>query len=386
MTSSKPSRVESEYLPNGSEQEEGNPSHNGNGHTASDASRKAWQTARDEAAAQARTPFLLQNDEEIRALTDAALPPGAARLFCLIVKLAWQKQHGGIFKGRIGSLCISARRLAKKLHCNVKSFYSKRDKKTGAVRPGWIEQLVNGGYLWIAHHRIPNIPENKSLNVYNVACLVPRMTQTALPWSDGNWGGDAVIGDEEDEQGGAVGQNGNSDFSSPEGQGNTQSPEKGTSSGPQWAQPVPRNGNSPSPATGIASPPQRARAVPRNGNRLSPATGTGSGPKRAQAVGRNGHRLSPATGHKGETKEGIGEVQRSNGEGTAPQQGDWESEFKKWEAGLGKKFDRELDSLLEKLKAERTRLKDYPPADAVEKLRRVKLKIEAVNLRLLGPK
>ena len=220
----------SEYLPR--------PSHGQpvNGHppsTGSDASRKAWQTARDEAADKARTPFLIQNDEEIRALTDEALPDGAARLFGLIVKLAWQKSHGGIFKGRIGAVCISARRLAGHLKCNVKSFYAKKDKKTGAPRPGWIELLVQGGYLWISHHRIPNIPENKSLNVYNVACLVPRMSQAALPWGDGNWGGEVVIAEEEKEEGGAVGRNGHSDLSAPKQGGNTESPEKGTVSGPQ---------------------------------------------------------------------------------------------------------------------------------------------------------
>jgi hypothetical protein len=402
----------SDYLPNESEfnaNTHANGRANGNGHANGHANgngngngktpaEKAWQTARDKAAAEARTPFEHQLDEELRALTDPALPDGAARLFLLIVKLSWQPFQGGRFKGQLGALAISARKLAAKVGCNVKAFYSKKDKRTGARRPGWIELLVQGGYVWLGRHRIPNIPENKSLNVYNVSIHVPRYAQGSLPWTDGSWGGEVTIAEEEatwgegeetlaGEGGGTVPRNGHSDFSAQNPAGNTESPEKGTACPPQGALPVPPRGNSPSPATGIARPPQRARAVPRNGHRLSPATGTGCSPSGERAVPRNGHRQSPATGHKEETLEPQKALKTSRGVGEAPPE-DWDREFSRWKFSLERKFDRELRATLDDLKAQRDRVKestDTPPDDRKEKLRRLRLKIEAVNVKLNGP-
>jgi len=53
---------------------------------------------------------------------------------------------------------------------------------------------------------------------------------------------------------------------------------------------------------------------------------------------------------------------------------------------LQRQYPKELRATLEDLKGERTRLKEFGGADAPEQLRRVKLKIDAVNVALNGPK
>ena len=63
----------------------------------------------------------------------------------------------------------------------------------------------------------------------------------------------------------------------------------------------------------------------------------------------------------------------------------WDADFHVWKRKLAKKFDRELRDILKDLEGDRQRLKDFPPADAVEKLRRVKLKLDAVRTALKGP-
>ena len=276
-----------DYLPHESEH---NGNGDGNGHHPTP-SEKAWDTARKQAVEKATGPFYDQLDEEVRALCDSSLAHGAARLFCLIAKLSWKPEVGGRHRGRVGSLCISARKLAKIMACsNVKSFFhkKKRDPETKKIlsqQDGWIESLVNGGYLWTAKCPIRNIPEDKWQNVYNVACHVPRAFTPELGLLEGI----EVAGEGAEEgEGGAVPRNGNREFLTPEAGGNGQSPENRTASPPKRALPVPRNGHGQSPETGIASPPKRALPVPRNGHGPSPETVTGCPPKRARAVPRNG--------------------------------------------------------------------------------------------------
>ncbi len=78
---------------------------------------------------------------------------------------------------------------------------------------------------------------------------------------------------------------------------------------------------------------------------------------------------------------------QEGGEGAKPpQEGDWDREFKSWQAALGKKFDRELRATLDDLKEDRKKHREFPTAESPEKLRRLKLKIEAVQILLTGPK
>jgi hypothetical protein len=371
---------------------------NGNGHTLSP-SEKAWQTARNQAVEKATGPFYDQLDVETRALCDRNLPHGAARLFCLIAKLSWKPEVGGKYRGRIGSLCISARKLAKIMAgSNVKSFFrkTKRNPKTKQIvsqQEGWIEALVAGGYLWTAKCAIRNIPEDKWQNVYNVACHVPRVFTPELGLLES-----VDIAEEESPGYTPVPRNGNREFLGSEVGGNGQSPENGTDSPPKRALPVPRNGNGQSPEMGIASPPKRALPVPRNGNGLSPETVTASPPKRALPVPRNGNGQSPETVYKGKTGEGttVQETIRGGGEAGEPPRESFAMSFKTWQEGLTKLFPRELRETLKDLTDERAKLKELaaqqsgahgkPGPRTLEQIERLTLKVDAVKTLLHGPK
>jgi len=268
-------------------------------------SEKAWDTAKKKAVERAQSPFHKQNDEEIRALCDENLPPGAVRLFLLIAKLSWLPKFGGLFKGRIGSIAISARYLAKLCHSNVKSFYQSKQKRRAAPKEGeekaqwiqtgktqgWIELLEARGYLWVSKHRIKNIPENKAQNVYNLCCFVTRSYTPELP---------LLGGDELGE--GTVPLNGNSDLTAGEGSETEENPINGTGSAPKGAQAVPLNGNGQLPKTGTGNAPKGERAITLNGNSALPLHHTAHAPKGERAVPLNGN--SPLV-EKGHGQDGL---------------------------------------------------------------------------------
>jgi len=268
--------------------------------------------------------FYSQLDEEVRALTDKNLSAGAARMFCLLVKLSWQPKHGGRYKGRVGSICISTRELGKLLNADIKSFFDRKQRKrdedgkwqdTGAVNQGWISSLVGGGYVWLGRHRIPNIPDEKSINVYNVCCLIPQTHQPNLPWSDGNWGGEVI---EAGEVFGA-GEGGAPVKGSGYDQAENGFPGVQTAKNPKMGAPngnfgdlgAPKKGSCQYPKTGAPNSPLREQAIPENGSRELPKRGVASSQKGELAIPENGSSQLPKTGagssQKGGSKESLKE-------------------------------------------------------------------------------
>ena len=226
----------------------------------SDATNGNGTPPEDDPKEEKSTQFRDQLDEELRALRDPNLSHGAARLFLLIVKLSWKPAFGGRYNGRVGSLALAGPELARQVRANPNSFYrshrtEKRDDAGHLMRsatdtPGWIERLVSGGYLWISKHKIPNIPEDKWLNVYNVTCLVPKQAGSGPAWFQGNWGSNTVAR--------------GSDFSSKNGSTGAQPTETGPASPAQTDVPTQRNRVSQPPATVSGNPPQPCLPTPRN--------------------------------------------------------------------------------------------------------------------------
>lgn len=189
-------------------------SHDQNGHTngrSVSPSQQAWITAKEQAVAEHEARMAenrqrgeIERMEMIRAVMDPHLSHGAARLFCFLLKAGWQPDMGGLYQGRVGSVMTDGRRLARycggaSVNCLYEKVRHEKRDATGkilvhaSVTKGWIQELVERGYIWIGKHRIANIPKSHWPNVYNVSCHVPEKVTPHLPWLDGGFGSENVI-------------------------------------------------------------------------------------------------------------------------------------------------------------------------------------------------
>src|SRR6266545_4466050 len=65
----------------------------------------------------------------IRACTDAALSHAAVRVFTLLLTLMWRKEAGGFYKGELGVIAITSRRLARMAKVNCNGLWSRKQKR-----------------------------------------------------------------------------------------------------------------------------------------------------------------------------------------------------------------------------------------------------------------
>jgi hypothetical protein len=304
----------------------------------SEAAHRAIETIRGQGADRERTEFIRGRDEELRALMDKNLPHGAVRLFCLLFKLSWLPQCGGFYTGIKGAIAIAGKKLARMARANPKSFY--RSMKNGRVTPGWIDLLVQGGYVWITKHKIPNIPEDKWLNVYHISVLHAPGVQQSLPWADGNWGGEVAI---EHEEGSSTG-NGSRDFSAQNGSTTAQVPQNGHGTHRNGDLATTENGSCPIPATPVRNYRNGHLASGVNGTRKAPKTVAANGGKRHLASGGNGsgQEAQPVLNRK--TEVGESTSRDPLGEDSPPV-----DSLDKWkkQIGWGKivRFQREFEKL-----------------------------------------
>ncbi len=176
--------------------------------------------------------FYKLRNEEIRALCDKSLTHGAARLFILISKLVWFPNAGGMFKQMVGTLKCSVADLARYLGCNEKSFYRDSQKN----RPGWIDLLTAGNYIWITKHHISN---GEAMNIYHITVVRPRNEQIGFGFDSRFHGAPPT------------GENGNGGFLMPEGRGNSEVVETETGSSPKRVLGTGENGNCQLPFTPV---------------------------------------------------------------------------------------------------------------------------------------
>lgn len=328
-----------------------------------------------------KTPFIIQLDAEMRALTDTSLSNGAARLFCLLAKLGWKRKLGGLYRDRIGSILIDSRRLAKLCGgASVNSFYHKtrpevRNERGLIVRSasetdGWIEELVKGGYIWIGKHRIPNIPPAKWPNIYNVVCHVPQRVTSNLPWADGNWGTEVIVEDAPESSSVTMRDR---DFSASEPAGDRESPQNPTRLHRMAPQPSPTMSVSPSPHGSTAKHRNGLQPVTGTGDGLAPHGPTGKHRNGGQAVTGTGDGLSSHAVNLRETGDRRNPPEIKRGEAPAP-----DLELLKFQKSLEGEFPRELKALKAELKAELSK------ADDAERHLFFKARIAAVDAALLG--
>lgn len=303
--------------------------------------------------------FYDQLDVETRALRDPNLSHGAARLFLLIVKLSWKPEFGGQYNGRTGSLAMAGPELAAHFHANVNSFYEKRKKEkrdaagnliqSATVTPGWIERLVSCGYLWISKHKIPNIPEDKWLNVYNVTSLVPKQAGSGPTWFQGSWGSNTHAG--------------GSRFLAKNGSGDGQTTESGPPTPPQVDVPTPRDNVSQPPASVSPNPPQADLATPRKSVGQPPASVSAHPPQVDLASSGKSVGPSPGSGYKKKSGDPI-PVSKSFRRGTRPPSSEVEpaklDEWAEWMREVKREFRKERKDRLDLLKKDVAKLKANP--------------------------
>jgi hypothetical protein len=325
--------------------------------------------------------FYRQQDEEMRALCDRNLSPGAARLFCLLVKLGWKPELGGRYLGRVGSIrCENANWLARLCGgASVNAFYRKtRKEKRDAIGKllraasetlGWLEELVNGGYIWIGKHRVKNIPKHKWPNVYNVACHVPRQVTADLAWADGNFGTEVVIA--EDEAVNTTVWDGEIRAENAAGDGEHQQNGGGNH----------RSGGLPNTKAGDGQSPRAVMGNHRNGG--LPVTGTEDGQSPRAVMGN--HRSGGLPVPKAEDRPSVNPVNlKKTGDRRKPpeiKRGDTPApdlELEKFKKSLEGEFPRELKALKAELKAELSK------ADDAERHLFFKARLAAVDAKLLG--
>jgi hypothetical protein len=348
--------MNTEYLTNELETSNGNGHHNGNGNGKSP-QQKAWDTARTQGAEKERTEFIKGRDEELRALMDKALPHGAVRLFCLLFKLSWMPECGGFYKGMKGVIAIAGKKLARMARANPKSFY--RSEKNGKVSPGWIDLLIAGGYIWITKHKIPNIQENKWLNVYHISVLDRPVHQQSLPWADGNWGGEVVLDDGPE---GATTENGSGENSASKTSTTEETPKNGLAHYRNPRLPTTENGSGPLPATPVGHYRKGHLASGGNGSGPIPATPLVKGGKRGLASGGNGSgpKVLPVLNRK--TGVGSDPSESNNGGTPADLSAAQEKELRAWLAkkNLPEMFDSKRVKLEGDLRADLLALRADP--------------------------
>ena len=339
---------------------------NGSGLKYLSPSQQAWQTAKDRAVAEAQAREQENRDrgererqEMIRALVDPYLSHGAARFFCLLCKAGWMKEFGGLHNNRVGAVLLEGRALARLCGgASVNCLYPKRRKekreeskdgagkilRSASVTVGWIEELVRGGYIWLAKQRVKNMPSYRWPNVYNVAVHVPQQVTPSLPFRDGQLLSENVIAED-------CSPVENKDFAPSDMAGDGQTPANTIEAH--------RSGGLPRTAAGDGQAPERRIAAHRSGG--LPRTARGDRPS------VNPVQLRETLGSKGvpETKRGR----------VSPP----DLVFEKWEKTLDRMFPRELESRLADLKG-KVKTATTPTAKTEWKRR-----IEAVELRLNGP-
>ncbi len=297
-------------------------------------SQQAWLTAKEQAVAEHearqaenRQRGEIERLEMVRAVMDPHLSHGAARLFCFLLKAGWQPDLGGLYQGRVGSVMTDGRRLAR--YCggaSVNCLYEKVRKEKrdangkilvhGSVTKGWIQELVDRGYIWIGKHRIANIPKSHWPNVYNVSCHVAEKTTPHLPWLDGGFGAENVINTTL-EGGSSPGENTFSRAS--------RTPDNGQMAENTTAKH--RNGNKPVIHVDNGQAPQRQLGNYPRGGLPSTEADNGQAPKRIIAQHRNGGLPSTETPtrpvgtavHLGKTLDGKSGLNReTEGQHPAP--------------------------------------------------------------------
>jgi hypothetical protein len=245
----------------------------------------------------------------------------------------------------------------------------------------WKMALVSAGYVWLTSKFKSNM---WPITTYHLSCLHRQRAQSKTD-ADGTYGGEKV----------RPGQTSKTLGARKPGQpllplpGSRALPPEGKSAENQPISGETRKKLPVSPETDFGSDPKPASGETRSQLRGRPETNFGSDPKPASGETRSEFRVRPEADCRHKKAKGQGEVgiERKGG-ADAPPQSSWEASFEIWKAGLTKEFDRELRETLADLKAERTKLKEFGGStpETLEKLRRLKLKIESVNLLLTGPK
>jgi hypothetical protein len=312
-------------------------------------SQKAWQTAKDRAVMdyeerqrENRERGEVERHEMIKAVMDPYLSHGAARLFCFLLKAGWVKDLGGLYFDKVGAVMLDGRTLAR--HCggaSVNCLYQKvrREKRDAhgkilvqeSVTDGWLQELVQRGYIWLGKHRIANIPRAKWPNVYNVACHVPQRLTPHLPWLDGGFGSENVINTTLAEP---CSPRENTIFHASDTPGYGETPENTPARH--------HNGNLPVTATPTSPSPQRQQANHRTGGLPVTASDTCPSPQRQQARHRIGYLpvTEKATGqpanavHLGESLD-TKTVPRLTKEGSHPPGLAVEEAIKEGDTGFG---------------------------------------------------
>lgn len=234
--------------------------------------------------------FYKLRNEEIRALCDKSLTHGAARLFVLISKLIWFPNLGGRFKQMTGVLSCPISDFARYLGCNEKSFY--RDSQHN--RPGWLELLTAGNYIWITKNIISN---GEAMNVYHVTVLCPRNEQVTFGFASRFHAH-------------PTGENGNGPFSVPNSRGTSEVAQTGNQDSPKRELATGANGASPLVKTVTRNRPKRVLTTTVSASVGVVKTDTANSRFEHLPTGENGNgQLVKA----GELNKSVPRVERLNG-------------------------------------------------------------------------